>query len=50
MDDNQKLKFRVLETMEWRNNDYEPGSIIEDTHNSYMKAMIHQGKLELVEE
>ena len=49
MDNNQKFQFKVMETMEWRNKEYQPGEVIEDTHNSYMKAMVHQGKLELVE-
>ncbi len=44
-----KYKFKVLEPMSWRNKDLQPGDIIEDTQNSYMKAMIHQGKLERID-
>lgn len=43
---NDKHQYKVLETMEWRNSTYEPGAIIEDNDNSYMRAMIFQGKLE----
>ncbi len=39
-----KIKWEVLETMEWRNKTFEPGEIIEDTENGYMKAMVYQGK------
>ncbi len=44
-----KIDYEVLETMEWRNNEYKPGDIISDTDNSYMRAMIHQGKCKIKE-
>lgn len=46
---NDKNKYEVLETMEWRNKTYNPKDIIEDTHNSYIRAMIHQGKLRQID-
>lgn len=45
----EKNKYRVLETMEWRNKEYSNGEIIEDSDNSYMRAMVHQGKIERVD-
>ena len=45
-----KNKYKVLESMSWRDNDFGPGDIIEDTHNGYIRAMIHQGKLEQIED
>lgn len=44
-----KIKYEVLEKMEWRSKDFEPGSFIFDTDNSYMRAMIAQGKLKIAE-
>ncbi len=44
-----KFKWEVLEEMSWRNKDFQPGQIIEDTDNTYMRAMVHQGKLKKVD-
>ena len=44
----EKFKFEVLETISWRNKDFQPGEIIEDSDNSYMKAMVYQGKLKKI--
>ena len=41
-----KIKYNVLEEMEWRGKIFTKGQTIEDTDNSYMRAMIAQGKLE----
>lgn len=43
--DKYKYEYEVLETMEWRNKEFQPGQIIKDTDNTYMKAMVYQGKL-----
>ena len=45
----QKLKYKVLVKMEWRNKEFNPGEFIFDTDNSYMRAMIHQNKVERVD-
>lgn len=39
-----KIKWEVLEQMEWRDKTFEPGEIITDSENGYMKAMEAQGK------
>lgn len=44
-----KIKWEVLEEMEWRNKNFMPGEEIIDTDNSYMQAMVHQGKLKKAE-
>ncbi|BDU67711.1 MAG: hypothetical protein TYPL_3640 [Candidatus Tyloplasma litorale] len=41
-----KIKWRVLEPMEWRDKSFKPGDEIVDTENGYMKAMAAQGKCE----
>ncbi len=46
---NDKFKWEVIETIDWRGTDYTPGQIIEDTENGYIKAMVAQGKLKKVE-
>ncbi len=40
-----KIKWEVLEQMEWRSKTFEPGEIITDTTNGYMVAMEAQGKV-----
>ena len=50
MDNNQKYKWPVLEAVEWRTQAFEPGSVIEDTNNSFMRAMAYQGKVDFPEE
>ncbi len=40
-----KIKWEVLEAMEWRNRDFQPGDVIVDTENTYMQAMERQGKV-----
>ncbi len=44
-----KYKWEVIEEMSWRNKDFKPGQIIEDTDNTYMRAMVHQGKIKRVD-
>ncbi len=44
-----KIKFKVLEPMSWRDQEKVPGDVIEDTDNTYMRAMIHQGKIERID-
>ncbi len=39
-----KIKYEVLMDMEWRNKNFKAGEIIIDNDNSYMRAMIEQGK------
>ncbi len=46
----QKFKWKVLAPLSWRNEDKVAGDIIEDTDNSYMRAMVHQEKIEKIEE
>ncbi len=41
-----KITWKVLETMEWRDKTFEAGETIVDTENGYMKAMEAQGKCE----
>ncbi len=43
-----KFKWEVLEEMSWRNRNFSPGQIIEDTDNSYMRAMVFQGKVKKI--
>ena len=40
-----KYNWVVLEQMEWRNKTYEKGDVIQDTDNTYMRAMVHQNKI-----
>lgn len=44
-----RVKWEVLEEMEWRDKVFQPGEIITDTENGYIKAMVEQGKLKKVE-
>ena len=46
----KKYKWEVLSTMSWRDRDYEAGQIIEDTDNTYMRAMVFQEKLRKLED
>ncbi len=43
-----KIKYEVLQEMEWRDKKFTKGQIIEDNDNSYMRAMIEQGKLKKI--
>ncbi len=40
-----KIEWLVLESMEWRNKNFQPGEVIVDNENSYMIAMENQGKV-----
>lgn len=48
LNNEQKYKYIVLEPMEWRNRQFLKDQIIVDTHNSYIRAMIHQNKLKKI--
>jgi hypothetical protein len=46
----QKFKWKVLQPMSWRSEEKVAGDIIIDSDNTYMRAMVHQEKLEQLEE